>query len=49
MASPTATTDQQIVQDRDADAVAAAAIKAAEANVELAQANLEEAQANLDL
>ncbi|HVS39682.1 MAG TPA: efflux RND transporter periplasmic adaptor subunit [Gemmataceae bacterium] len=49
VASPAATTNQQIVQDRDADETATAAIKVAEANIELAKANLQEAQANLDL
>ena len=49
LAAPTATTDQQITQDRDNAEVAAAAIKSAEANIELAKANLDEAQANLDL
>ena len=41
LASPSATTDQQLVQDRDNAEVAASAVKSAEANIELAQANLQ--------
>ncbi len=48
-ASPAATTNQQLTQDRDNAEVAAAAVKSAEANIELARANLDEARANLDL